>query len=265
MNPNNNNKVTLDVEMLRELVKNSTSNPPPVKFKPNRVMTVSSSGGKPKSQVKSIGKNKNKKNNRSQQGVNLDEDAIVYRGPIHLPESAEEAQIQIFNVSYTSEQALTAGAGDFVFATGLVRSISDWANIEATWHEYRVLGMEWTFVPYYNCQLTTSVNTANLSWSVMPVVSCVDRAAGAQLGSYASGAQHESAKFFMSNKEHRRTIRMDGSEEAVWTVTNTTFSWGWIKMFCNNTTLSSWGGYASAVQPIGRSFFTFLVEVRGRS
>jgi hypothetical protein len=169
-----------------------------------------------------------------------------FTGPIRLPLTSGQAAISPINTSYfTAINANVSGTFDFSFASGLVTSLPDWSNFAATYHEYRVLGFEVIYQPI-----------VSYTSSYPPWIWASDRATGATLGSYAIGASHESAIIRSPRYACTHSIKLNGVEEAVWTPTSTTFSWGWIKIFGT--------GYTSN-QNIGLAIVKFLIQFRGVS
>jgi hypothetical protein len=89
-----------------------------------------------------------------------------------------------------------------------------------------------------------------------PCICVVDRATNAALSSYGGSADHESAQMFNLKHEYRRTIRMDGPEESVWTPVGTAFSFGYVKFYAT--------GITPAGATIGRGMYRFLLQLRGK-
>lgn len=193
---------------------------------------------------KSLGKKKSSKVDfLSDRGDNTS-----YHGPIVMRRAPEQLDIQKINTSYTA--TLTAngsGVVDTQYSSGGVTLVGDWASLAAVWHEYRVLGMEWHYIPNKNFVTTNQ-------WPAMAVV--IDRSSSAALGSYAAAANHESCTMHSSFEQIKKKMVMDGPEEAVWTTTATTFSWGYVKIFVDG---------AANTQLMGRVFITYLLQLRGRA
>lgn len=167
-----------------------------------------------------------------------------YRGPLRIPGSIAQETIFTMNFSYTTLiTANLSGVIDFVIGSSLVRSLPNWSNLQASFHEYRVLSFEMDFKP----QVTYTSSYPSLAL-------VVDRASSATLGSYAVAAQHESCTLVSSRYPFRKRISINGIEESVFTATTTNFDFGYIKGYGDNFATS---------QNLGRYFITFLVQFRG--
>jgi len=211
-------------------------------------MTTRLVKAKGSSNNRSIGKLRADSKGRSRGRETRRSDTISFNGPILLPRSMEQEEVQEFNTSYSiSLTSNASGVVDAQYGTGLVTSVGDWANVAAAWHEYRVLGMKLHYTPYKTFVTTNAYP---------PMDAVDDRASGATLGSYASAANHESVTQHSSFSDIIRTIKMNGPEESDWTPMGTTFTWGYIKLYCSGT---------SNTQLMGQILLTFLVQVRGRA
>lgn len=172
--------------------------------------------------------------------------ALSYKGPVAIPGSNQQIETFQFNSSYyAAMNASVGGSLDFVLGTGLVTSIPDWSNISGSWHEYRVLAMEIHFQPI-----------VSYTSSYPPIIWVNDRNNTGTLGTYANAGIHESAQIVSSRYAHKLNIKMNGPDEAVWTPSATSFSWGYIKGFGTNF---------AASQNVGAYLLKFLVQVRGRA
>jgi hypothetical protein len=199
------------------------------------------------SKTSGAAKRRARKNREGNSG--LRGDSTSYHGPIVLPKAMGEQRIYNTNCSYTS--AFTASAGTITLSinTSLVQNTSGWVQLAAEWHEYRVVAMEVIYVPILTYQTATI--------AVYPPCICVvDRATNSALGSYAGAADHESAQMFNLKHQYRRTIRMDGPEESVWTPVGTAFSFGYIKFYAT--------GCDPAGATYGRGMYRFLLQLRGK-
>lgn len=172
--------------------------------------------------------------------------STVYRGPIVLPGSKAQNEVEVFNTSYyAAMNASVGGTVDFVLGSGLVTSLPDWSSISGSWHEYRVLAMEIDFQPI-----------VSYTSSYPPIIWVKDRNNTGTLGSYAAAGTHESAEIRSSRYGHKTAIKMDGVDESVWTPTATTFNALYIKGFGTNFATSA---------NVGAYLLTFLIQVRGRA
>ncbi len=188
--------------------------------------------------------NKNKKQNKNA----VSGGATSYQGPLVLPRSLEQQNIVEINCGFSSLAISSGTVLDLVFGTGLVTSSNDWSSITSTFHEYRVLAMEYNFCP-------SNITYGGTTQLLQPIFSVTDRQAATALGSVAVAADHESSMIHYSREPFKRIIKMSGPEESVWTATGTTFSWGWVKIY----------GLAFASNTeIGRSYLKFLVQLRGK-
>lgn len=170
-----------------------------------------------------------------------------YGGPVLLQRSLSEDRPITLNTSYYGVlTASTAGAVDYVIGTGLISSVSEWAEFVVTYHQWRVLAMELIYEP-----------AGNLTVVTQPLIWVVDRGPGDQLISYSNAAGHESSEIRNSSKAMTRSIKMDGPDASVWTSTaGAVWSWGFIKMYGNGFNTN---------QVLGGYLVRFLVQFRGRS
>jgi hypothetical protein len=190
-------------------------------------------------------KSNKKTRNGSRKSTVSSSTILKYNGSAILPKSMGQAKVEPLNFStYIALNASVGGTVDLVYGTGLVTSANDWTSTAAIFNEYRVLAMELEFQPI-----------VSYTSSYPPVYWVLDRNASGTLGSYVVCANHESANLKSSRYPHKVVIKMDGPDEAVWTSTSTTFSWGWIKVFGTNFATS---------QNVGLINLRFLVQMRGK-
>ncbi len=194
------------------------------------------------------GKHPNKMKKKGQ--INPSPNTIVYKGPIKLPKSINEAEVYTLQSSFAAElTSSVAGAITSVLGSW-PSSLSDWANIVATFHEVRTLGMRFIYQPSnkYNRGTVTT----------RPIASVVDHSDSGSIASYTSAANHESGKLHSLDDSFSVTVKMTGTEEAQFQDVATAAATGnrfYIKLYADGLSLStSYGVY----------FVQYLYQVRGR-
>jgi hypothetical protein len=174
------------------------------------------------------------------------EASTQYNGPLILPKSMQQEEVQPINMNYYFPlNATVGGVIDNVYGEQSVVNASDWASISASFHEFRVLAFEMEYVPL-----------VSYTTNYPPFVGVVDRSVTATLGAYTSAANHESCRIWSSRYPHKILAKMSGVEEADWVSTSTAINHYYIKMYASGFTAS---------QNVGTILFKYLVQFRGRA
>ncbi len=153
-----------------------------------------------------------KKSRKFESRVNPSPTALVYKGPSRLPKAPQQDDVYATQLN-NQGSIVTSAAGliNTVFdAYSQLSTPSDWTNLSGLYTEFRILSMEIEFIPWntYN-QPTTS--------ALAPIYSVEDRTSNVALGSLAAAMAYDSMKVTMPSKRFVRTIKMNSTDEAVWT------------------------------------------------
>jgi hypothetical protein len=173
-----------------------------------------------------------------------------YNGPFYVPGSKGEQRIFRQNCGFIAAQT-TSGSGviDVSWSDGtLLFSVTDWTNVQALYHEYRILAFKATWEP---------IKTYDVTYRYPPLITAVDHTVGGALTSYNAGATHESAELKPSGKRWTREIKATGPEEMTWNA---------ISGAVNNLYIKAYGSAFLPVSTvIAQVHFEWLVELRGRT
>lgn len=124
-------------------------------------------------------------------------------------------------------------------------SYSNWTQFSATYDEYRVLALTVHYEPY---------NKYRSAPATSPIYVVSDRADATALTSYSNALEYSSVSMFNTAQSWTKTVKMNGSEEAVFTPIATGVSSLYIKMYA---------GILTGSTAIGRLASTVLVQFRG--
>lgn len=177
-----------------------------------------------------------------------------YAGPIRLPtyDGLDAAPIRVnLSYSFVVQSDVFGIARTWIAPNGLA-SCSDWANYVDSYQEYRVLGIEFHYEPYFNGSYdATVVQGAGAS----AVLHLPLTAAPATLDAVVSTTTWKPFRTSVSSKHH---WKMRGFEEAPYARTSSTSdgNHGGIVYYVDNLT---------AETAYGRGIVTYLVEFRGRA
>lgn len=174
----------------------------------------------------------------------------AYAGPIRLnTRDGLDNTVVRTNCSIAVGVA-TGGTGEISggFTTN-PRSTSDWANIQSVYQEYRVLGFEVKYTPYY---------PVPIAGGVLPSVGAMDVVHYSGAGSPASRdevIQNATHKLWHSHRPLTMHYKARGFEELYWASTESDSDRGSIRWFIDGLSASSNYGVFTV---------TYLVELRGR-
>jgi len=177
----------------------------------------------------------------------------VYRGPIDPPAALRGLSRSVQQLTLT--QVITSSAGGLINTQFLSNpsGASEWGDFTPIYEEYRVLGMEVHWEPFY----PHWGSTAALAQNQVPMIWWPQRDAGATAPTTYTGAfQYAGAK--VRNVQDRTTtsIRMSGTLEAEYQNTRTPASVFLIGCIAVNCSVSINYGIA---------FVRYLVEFRSRN
>jgi len=156
----------------------------------------------------------------------------TYNGPL-LPRGAKQgASYREIVVAY--QLAISSSAGGVInnVAANDPSISGDWANVQATAAEYRILMTEWSYYPNnkYNRTATT----------VIPGYRIIDRSGNGALVSTANATNHDSVKFFTLDEPWKMTARMDGIDESGFIqIAGASAPYAWLKLFASGESIST--------------------------
>jgi len=157
---------------------------------------------------------------------------ISYRGQL-LPRGASSgASYREIVVAYQIGISSTAGGVINTVASNDPSISGDWANVQATAAEYRILMTEWSYYPNnkYNRTATT----------VIPGLRVIDRSGSGALVGYANAANHDSVKFFPLDEPWKMTARMDGVDESGFIqISGASAPYAWLKLYASGESIST--------------------------
>jgi len=187
-----------------------------------------------------------KKKNRS----SPDESAIVYRGPIRVPDKGvpDDVVTQTFTAAFTNANGGSLGLQNY-YSTNQVTSASDFSSSVATYDEMRVLGFEVTYYPHFECGNNAVAHSAGY------MVSTHNPNNPGPFTSLNTMAGYQNWKPFNTAKVCRMEWKMASTEEAQFYPTSSPPQSGWIYMFAPAATSTGNYGFISV---------TYLVQFRGR-
>ncbi len=178
---------------------------------------------------------------------------MVYRGPIRLPTSdGLDQRVVRQNLSITQELASNASGVITGYVTGNdVSASADFASFEDVYQEFRILGLEMRWIPYYNGSYNA---TRTPSAGAAAVIHVPTTAAPTTMGEVTD---YPTWKPFKSSSQLVLHWKMRGVEEAPFISTSTPSG-------ANHGGLIWYLPGLTASQPYGRVVYTWLVEFRGR-
>jgi len=171
---------------------------------------------------------------------------VMYRGPVRSFGAANEADLH--TLVLTQEFLLTSSAGG-VLATVVSdnpNAAANWSNLVNVFDEYRVLAIEFLYVPNNRYSKTVTVTT--------PLLIVVDHDNNAALSSYSGAAQYASCKSFALDDPFKFRAQMSEVSEASFINTTAPTSRYYIKCYSTGLTVST---------SYGVVILTFRVQFRG--
>ncbi len=171
----------------------------------------------PQAQAAYVGPRPRRRAPRQRVAAKPSSGAISYRGPARLPMSTSEKALDTVQLGiYGSVASSAGGVISTVFSAGSqATSSNDWTSYQNLYQEYRILSMKVTLVPWNkNNQPTAS--------ALAPVLSITSRDSATALSTLADTATYDSVMIHDPSTRFSRTIKMDGVDEATWTLTSTT-------------------------------------------
>lgn len=155
-----------------------------------------------------------------------------YRGALLPPGAKSGASYREIVVAYQISISSTAGGVIATVAANDPSISADWANVQATAAEYRVLMTEWSYYPNnkYNRTATT----------VIPGYRIIDRSGNGALVSTANATNHDSVRFFSPDEPWKMTARMDGIDESGFTpISGASAPYAWLKLYASGESIST--------------------------
>ncbi len=176
--------------------------------------------------------------------------ALKYLGPLDTPAFKQASDVHTFLLH--NQGALVSSAGGVINPVidsyTQATSCPEWSTLSPNFKEWRVLGMVIEYIPWNQYSKPTTVATT-------PMYTTADRSSATALSSLADAASSASCQIKSMENRWKRSIRMDGVEEAQWTaVGNTTgvTSRMYIKLFA--TGLANSTSYADFLVTVVAQF-----------
>jgi hypothetical protein len=189
---------------------------------------------------------KNHHKKKSESNKNPSASVVVYQGKIRsMKEMNQVETATVYAGQITTLSSSVGGALAAVFGSA-PSSTGDWANLVATWHEFRTLGFEVNFQP---------INKYNYSVTKRPIAYVVDHTDVGTLSGYAGAGNHESCVLKALDDSHVVKARMSGTEEAEFQSTASPTSAYYIKYYADGLSFS---------QDYMMAHLIYKVQFRGR-
>ncbi len=141
----------------------------------------------------------------------LSPNAVVYKGPVKVNNENQSNDVQTVQVNYYGSVASSAGG---VIATvfdaySSATSSADWSSLANLYQEYRIISYDIEMQPWnkYNTPTTTALS---------PIISITDRQDNTALSSLSVASAYNSSQIHSSCAKIKRTIKMNGVNEAQW-------------------------------------------------
>ncbi len=172
-------------------------------------------------------------------------EAPMYKGPVKISGSELATNTVKFNATFNvAATTNVSGVIDTVLGNSPA-SLTDWASLAATFHEYRVLAMELEYVPVKN--------VATWAYGVHHLV--VDHESNAALGSIAAACEHDSLSVHSGYSGYKKIARAAGTEEIGFVPTSSPVSYYYLKCYTSGNTPSI---------TLGQFYLTYRLEFRGK-
>lgn len=174
-----------------------------------------------------------------------------YSGPIRLPVKAGMDD-RIVRANLVINSALTSnGAGTVsgYFDSGAISSSIDWSNYAGLYSEYRILGIRFDWVPFYDGSYNASMLQGAGAWAVW------HNGSGSVPASLDEVTSQSTYKALRSSTPSSMELRFRGFEELQWITTSSTPTYGNLRFYISGLTPST---------TYGRLMATYLVEFRSR-
>jgi len=159
--------------------------------------------------------------------------AITYRGPVQM--SADLLQSNTYTIVCSQEVPVTStvgGAITNVFSSNPTGT-TGWGGFQSVFDEYRVLAFDIMYMPNNRYDSGLTVNQTAL-------LTVGDHNANAALSSYTNAANYESLKMCNTGDPWRRSMFMNGVQEAAWiNTTASPLNNYYIKIFATGVAVST--------------------------
>lgn len=191
-----------------------------------------------------------KQHKKKQHSANPSANTIVYKGPMRTLKEANQAEVYtLYGALVTTLDSSVGGAINLSLGSW-PSGITDWSNVQGTFHEVRTLGMKVKYCPNnkYNRGTVTT----------RPIMSCVDHTDSGTPGSYAQIGAHESNQIHTLDDTFSVTCKMSGTEEAEFQDTQTVAATGnrfYVKLYSDGLSFST---------QYGIIVIEYRYQVRGR-
>lgn len=131
--------------------------------------------------------------------------ALSYKGPIFTPADRDNNDLNTLVLLQTVQMTASATVLNNVSVFNNPQNCVDWSDYSSSWDQYRVLAMEFRYVPNSENQVPAA-----------PLFSVIDRDTSTALVSLASAANYASMVSHTLDRPWRRSMKMAGVTEAQW-------------------------------------------------
>jgi len=193
---------------------------------------------------------KKKKSRSASKAKSPAENATSYQGPVAMPRAMlARATVEHELTATTTVTSTAGGVINNVFVNSPAGS-SEFSSLALLFEEYRVLGFEIHFVPFYPHWGSTTALAQNQA----PLVHWPQRNAGTAAPTTYTGAyQYAGAKVSSIQDEWRESIKMSGTLESEWVNTSAPISVAAVAVFGS--------GFSNSIQ-YGIAFSRWLLQMR---
>jgi len=177
--------------------------------------------------------------------------SLAYTGSFHPKIARDNKTVTTLVKAWASSIAFVASASfsAVIDNGGNLTNIADWANLKASFSEYRVESMEVVYLP------RVPANTVLATTPSQGVV-CTDRDDNVALTGIGDGLNHESAlPIAVLWQKHRIGIKRVGTDESDFSSTASPVATFWIKYFVTDI--------AAVSLTYGDFYVTYVISFRG--
>jgi len=194
---------------------------------------------------------KNRKSGRGLTRFNPPAGANVYRGPIKLDMADGDVSTITTNLAGVIPVVTNAGGSILTsYTTDSITSLGEWSTWTGLYREYRVLGLEVSYRPYYSPSFPAPSLVAGYG------AVAVAHGSTTTPTSVASVVENSSFSEWNPGMPFRLTWKMASPEESHFSLSSANPNYGGVQVASQNSTASV---------TLGEAYVRFLVQFRGRN
>jgi hypothetical protein len=191
---------------------------------------------------------KNNLSNRNGRNFNIPTTQLSYSGPLKIPQGAEQNDTTVMLLSAAATLSSSAGGVIDLVINNDPSGYTDWSSFATIYDEFRVLSMEFKYVPRNRYSKTTT--------TCIPVFQVIDRDSVGALSSVNATVQYSSCKIRSVEDPFTEIIRMIGTPGAQF-ITTASPTWTFSAKFYQS-------GYSASTN-YGDFLIHILVQFRGKN